>query len=866
MILYEREHDLNSLQQQFVAVTNGVGNTVLVTGEAGLGKSVLIKSFGEKVADQCRLLKGYCDPLFTPRPLGPLFDIADKIGYAFKELIKDSTQRSVIFSRLIEDFQNSDRPVVFIIEDIHWADEATLDLIKFLSRRISYANCLLILSYRNDEIGHNEKLEYTIKSFSTLKHTRINLENLSLEAIYQMTSGLSVSAHHIYAITKGHPFFVSEIIANDVNEIPADVSDMVLHNLKSLNGEEKELVQLLSLFPNPVDVQLMLKLKPESANGLEKLIRKRIIIEENSQFTFRHEIARLAIADAIPKFKQILYHSLVVDALKDNYDKSQLSFLVHHAYKSNRTELVSQLAPQAAEYASRWGAHDQAAKLYKIAIDCYDNLSDEVFVSLIRNYSFECYLTNQLDESISARKRILDILDKDTMPLEVGDTYRWLSRLCWFNGKNELAFEYAKLSIRYLGKNNKDTKELAQAYSNYGQLYYLKYDLKNAVLWCQKAIEMAKKLDDEEVLLHAYSNLGGLKLHISRTKDEAKKLLEKAMYLAKKVNNPDHIARIHAILFCNQIISRQYNEAEETLKTTIDFCDQNEIDSYYYYAQAWKAILQLRTSDWDAALFTAERVLKVPNQAKINVLMSIIPKATFFMRTGQNEAVELLKQAANLALSTGELQRIVPVVIVMLEYQWLYDFKFEDQRILTYDFKSNQDIYMPPWYESELAFWLVLNNREIGHNWKLLPQYKKAIQGQGDLLYSELMAQGCQYDAAIALVFGGEDQMRKAFTIFNELNVSATIRKWRTLMKAEGIKRIPKGLIKSTKSNPASLTNRQLDVLMEIGQGLHNAEIAKKLFISNRTVEHHVSAIFEKLEVTSRNKAVIKAKELGILK
>ena len=125
---------------------------------------------------------------------------------------------------------------------------------------------------------------------------------------------------------------------------------------------------------------------------------------------------------------------------------------------------------------------------------------------------------------------------------------------------------------------------------------------------------------------------------------------------------------------------------------------------------------------------------------------------------------------------------------------------------------------------------------------------------------------GCPFEQALAMFEGTEDDKINALQTVRKLGANAVHEKLKKEMRAAGIRSIPRGIRKSTQANPALLTERELGVLQLLKDGLQNKEIAARLFISAKTVDHHISAILFKLDVSSRLKAVQEAKELGILK
>ncbi len=149
MELIERDSFLTALRSQCEDVSEGEGHCIFISGEAGIGKTTLIKAFCNEVKSKCNIFHGICDALFTPRPLAPLYDVLLQLGKTIPESNIDITNRTAFFTNFLQEFSDRKEVNLIVFEDIHWADEATLDFIKFLSRRITQLKCLFILSYRD---------------------------------------------------------------------------------------------------------------------------------------------------------------------------------------------------------------------------------------------------------------------------------------------------------------------------------------------------------------------------------------------------------------------------------------------------------------------------------------------------------------------------------------------------------------------------------------------------------------------------------------------------------------------------------------------------------------------------------------------
>jgi hypothetical protein len=153
MPLLERESALETLGGWFAEARAGGGRLVLVGGEAGLGKTALVEEFALRQRQAARVLFGACDPLTTPRPLGLLADVAPALGGRLDQLVHDEAPREALFPAVLERLNDARVVTVLVIEDVHWADEATLDLLRFLARRIGATPTLVLVTYRDDEGG-----------------------------------------------------------------------------------------------------------------------------------------------------------------------------------------------------------------------------------------------------------------------------------------------------------------------------------------------------------------------------------------------------------------------------------------------------------------------------------------------------------------------------------------------------------------------------------------------------------------------------------------------------------------------------------------------------------------------------------------
>ncbi|HEX6034552.1 MAG TPA: AAA family ATPase, partial [Anaerolineales bacterium] len=451
MELIEREQQLKKLSDIWSQVKVGKGHIALVSGEAGIGKTSLIARFVAKQGRSTRVLWGACDDLFSPQPLGPFLDIALQTQSDLLQLIQSGADRLTISMQLFIDLQKHPTPTIIVLEDLHWADEATLDVVKFLGRRIQLAKVLLILSYRDDEISSKHPLHFLLGDFSPHLTTRIPVPRLSENAVELLAQQAGRRQEDLYTATGGNPFFVSEVIAADAERIPTSVRDAVLARVARLSPAAKNIVELAALMPGAVEIWLIEEILHPAPATLDECVERGILHSRDSSLAFRHELARQAVEDSLPVGRSRDLHTNILAALLRRESASlPLTRLVHHAVRAGDEEAMLRYAPAAARQASALGAHREAASLYKTSLSVASRLSPEAQAGLLEGLSFESYLTANIEDAIQARMQAVRIWQQLDRHDRVG-ACRWrLSGLYWIVGNSKEARQYANDAIEIL--------------------------------------------------------------------------------------------------------------------------------------------------------------------------------------------------------------------------------------------------------------------------------------------------------------------------------------------------------------------------------------------------------------------------------
>ena len=861
MLLLERDKQLAQLTRWHEAIEERGGCVVLVTGEAGIGKTAIVTEFIRRRGAEVRALWGACDPLSTPQPLGPLCDVGRQVGGALLEATQ-GTNRERMFAATVNELERPGKPVVLVMEDMHWADDATLDLIKYLGRRISRTRAMLIATYRSEEIHARHPLQAAVGLLLGETVRRLPLAALSEAAIADLAQTIGRPAAGLYAATGGNPFYVTELLAAPPGEIPASVRDAVIARVARLSPEARRVAELVAAVPGHTRLWLIEAMLQASDAAIEECRFGGLMRNADQSLAFRHELARRAVEDSLTPTQARSLHTRVLEVLR-NRDRREVgeSRLVHHAVRAGDVAAVLEFAPRAAERSTGVGAHREAIAYYRTALQHADQMSPETHASLLDGVAYECLLTGELEGAIDARRDALAIWRAVGNPKRAGDTLRSLSRVHWLLGQGNEAHRHgteAVVTLEPLGPSN----ELAMALSNMAQLAMLASHDTRAIELSERTIDLARRLGNDEILAHALNNLGAARL--CDIGDAGWSELEQSLELSLRCDFQEHVARAHTNLATFAIGNRAYRAANPHLKAGLAFCAEYELYMAEGYLRAFRARMHFEQGAWSKAIGEAEELLRQPGLSIAARIPALTVVGRVHTRRGTDGALAPLDEALILAQHTGEPQRIVTVAAARAEHFWLRGdlpaVAHELRSVLEFAFRDRN-----AWRVGELAFWAQRAGTPLDPALALARPFELQIRGKYLEAAGEWARLGCPYEQALALTDSPDAEPRKqALEIFESLGARPMAQRLRRQLRAEGVRGLKRGANRSTRANAAGLTVREREVLALVAQDLSNAAIARRLYLSAKTVDHHASAILAKLGIASRREAAAAARRLGI--
>ncbi|HKZ71068.1 MAG TPA: AAA family ATPase [Anaerolineales bacterium] len=852
MEFLEREANLQELAVAWQDAKASEGRIALVSGEAGIGKSTLVERFTRQHQGSARVLWGACDALFTPRPLGPLHDMAAQMKGDLSVLLNsDVSNRATLFSTVLAELQT--RPTIAVFEDVHWADEATLDLLKYLSRRVTRTSALIVLTYRDDEVGPKHPLRTLLGDMATTSTVRrIPLASLSENAVRVLVGKRAIDSTVLHHQTGGNPFFVTEVIASDSAGFPATVRDAVLARAARLSPSARAILEAAAVISARVEPWLLAEVTGAEAKAADECLAIGVLLTQGDALAFRHELARQTILEVISPHRRIVLNRLVLEALRSSVvTRSDLTRLAHHAEAAGDGEAVLAYAPPAARQASAAGAHREAAALYTLALRFADNLPLAEHASLLEIYSRECNVTERPLEAIAAQRQALEIWHSLNDPLKQGETLAALTIMLRNNGNNAEAEQVSRAAIELL-EDLPPSRELALAYRAQATLRLASRDNAQAIKWGEKAVELAEHFEDQNVLAMAHGAVGSAWLFLDY--DRGCQYLEDRLAITRSTGRETHVANLYAYLSGCSVELYQFSRAARYLAEGIAYATEHGLEFFQRFMLAWQALSHVHTGFWDDANDIAHSLVAGAVSPAVSRIPALVALGRLATRRGQPQVEPSLSEALDLAAPTDSLPFLGLVHAARAEAAWLASDRertLEEARAV-YDLAVSKQ---HPWFTGELAFWRWRAGDEVAvPEWMAKP-FALHIMGNWRAAADEWERLGCPYEQARALADGDTDAQISALEIFDRLGARPTADDLREKMRAAGLSNIPRGPRLATRENLFGLTDRQVSILRLLCEGLSNAEIAKRLHISPKTVGHHVSAVLAKLDVRSREEA-----------
>ena len=824
---------------------------MLVAGEAGVGKTALVRHFADSQVG-ARVLVGACDPLFTPRPLGPLLDVAQSAQGELLDVVLTGRRPHDITTALTRDLRR--RPATVILEDLQWADEATLDVLRLLGHRLDDVPALVVVTYRDDELDRSHPLRLLVGELRTETTVRMKLNRLSAEAVNELAKPSGMDGEELYRQTGGNAFFVTEVLAAGDSEIPHSVRDAVLARAARVSPEARSLLDAVAAVPPRAELWLLEALAPNEFGRLDECMASGMLLADGSGVTFRHELARIAITETVsPDRALALNRRALVILSQPPHGAPDLARLAHHAEGAGDAGAVLRFAPAAAARASALGAHREAAAHYARALAYAEGLPARKFAELLQQHSHECFLIDRFDPAIASEKRALEIYREAADPIKEGDSLQRLSHLQRCGGRSREADQSIRAAIDIL-EAQPEGRELCVAYAGMAMVCMNADDIQGTFKYGPMGMALAERLGDTESLVHLLNTLGTMEM-LTGALDSGREKLERSLELAFEAGFDEHVGRAYLNLADVMVRLRIYEGFDEMIERGLDYCTGRGLDLWRLYLHDSRAEAHMQQGRFTEAVQTADLVLRNP-ETYLPKFLALVVVGRVRARRGDPEVWRLLDEARTIAADAIELQLTGLVAAARAEAAWL-EGRLEAVAEETDEAYARALRLESRTFLGELAVW----RRRAGIQDGVLPievpeQWAAELDGdhvRAGQIWTRL---GCPYDAALALS-GSDDEapLREALAELQRLGARAAAAVVARRLRDLGARGLPRGPRESTRESRFQLTQREAEVLELVAQGMRDADIAERLFLSEKTVNHHVSAILRKLGVSTRTQA-----------
>ena len=613
-VLIGRSAPLTAADRMLDHVREGHGATLLVSGEAGIGKSRLVRAMVENArALGFVALQGACFEADRGQPYAPVLDLVHAVATTgsktlaahyfapagpelvtllpelrsiFPEVMpravfEPAEDRRRLFHSLGESLHALSRvqPLVIAIEDVHWSDDATLDLVLHLARSIRQQRILLVLTFRSDEVG--ARLAQLLADFDRSRYASdIALRSLDLGEVSAMLAAIfgpestfeSSFVVRLHSLTEGNPFFVEEVLKAlvvdgvlvradgawralplELVRVPRTATEAVGRRLAGLSEAAREVSSVAAVAGRRFDFDLLNELTPhgeaELLSLIKELIAAQLVVEESvDQFAFRHALTREAIRTRLLARERVALHRQIAAALERRQAPATTDSedaLAYHCFEAGDWDAARRHAVVAATHALTLGAAREALQHFQRAVIATEKLGLRPDASLL-------VARGRANETLGAFARANDDFAAALVEARANSDRgaEWVALhalgMLWAARDYERAGSYRREALE-VARSTDDQRLVARSLNRVGNWFVNREDPHSGIPYHDEALAMFERADDprgvaETVDLLAMAN------HIGGAQDEAVRLYERSVVLFTALDDRRGLANAFSVL------------------------------------------------------------------------------------------------------------------------------------------------------------------------------------------------------------------------------------------------------------------------------------------------------------------------------
>ena len=671
--LLERDVPLHQLTEAVLAASSGSGRVVCVAGDAGLGKSSLVQHFADDVAGAAVVLVGAADDLTTPRPLGPIRDVVEQLPAATRLSLPDELRAEHLLLAVEGLASETGSPVVVVVEDLHWADDATLDIVRYIARRIRTSPVVLVVTYRDEALDAGSSLRQLLGSLRGPEVERATLSPLTPSAVATLAEGSTHDPREVYDATGGNPLFVTELLAAPPGTVPSSVRDVVLARCGQLSRPAFQALCVLAVVPARLERAIGRELVAGGESTWLDAERAGLLDGDTTHVWFRHELVRRAIEGTLTASERVQAHLSVARLLDAR--GSELARIVHHAALADDAELVLKAGPTAAAQAERAGAHRQVAQHLQTVLRHAERLAPAEHAALLTRRAHSLYLVNQFEESLTCAEQAVAIAEPLGDQVLLARALLTLGRTALWARGPDAAGAVEQRALDVLGPHGDPElraighADLARALGELVTIGSVAQANPLALEHASRAIVLADQLGRSDLRGYALMYRGSERL--AQGDPNGAGDIDEAISLLRA--SPRHDLAVRACVNASGAAYRagRFADAERYVELGLRLSQDAEFFSGEYRLALTRASVRASLGRWADAVAEIRSLLAVRGEPGIMEPLARSLLGRLLARQGHAEEADRVLRPAEALGTDAELRLYGPVTIARVELSWL---------------------------------------------------------------------------------------------------------------------------------------------------------------------------------------------------